>query len=77
MKSVQHHHHEILQQQTSIIKLSENFGGDFLKEREGNEVTLATKIARKTQKRYSKREENLRVNRWRQHQRAGRFQELK
>ena len=36
---------------------------------------IATEIARKIRSKYSKREEHLRVERWRQHRRAGRFVE--
>lgn len=55
MKIIQHHRHQILPQQTSIINLSENSGGNFLEDIEGTEVTPTTKIARRARENYSKR----------------------
>ena len=38
-------------------------------------LTSATKLARKTRQKYSQQEEKLRMERWKDHKRAGRFQE--
>ena len=75
IKIVTEHHKEALSQQTSIIKMASNFGGDIITEREGHEQTPATALARKTRAKYTKREETLRAERWLQHQRAGKFKE--
>ena len=75
MKQVKEHHDETLSQQTSITKLSQNFGGNLIVEGVGNNHTPATKMARKTRSQYSKREQEGRVDKWREHKRAGKFQE--
>ena len=67
MKTVAQHHNEALSQRTSRTKLANNFGGDLVEEKEGNKITPATMIARKTRGKYSRREQKLRVDRWKQH----------
>ena len=73
LKFVAQQHREILPQQTSIIKLAENFNNTNIEENQ-NEQTPATKKARLTRVKYCKNEETLRKERWKQHQRAGKFQ---
>ena len=75
MKLVEQQHSETLPQNTSITKLANNFGGEFIVEREGNEHTPATKLARKARGQYSKKVQETRVNKWGEHRRAGRFQQ--
>lgn len=72
---VAQHHRQTLSQQTSIMKLAENFGGEILDPNPNNNHTPATKRARKAREQYSKREEALRKERWREHRRAGKFPE--
>ncbi|XP_068241929.1 zinc finger protein OZF-like [Palaemon carinicauda] len=50
-----------------------NLAGELLEE---TKDTPATMIARKTRQKFSFREEKLRMERWKHHARAGRFQEL-
>ena len=75
MKLVKQHHDVDLSQQTSITKLAQNFGGNLIEGEVGNEHTPATKKARKTRSQYSKQEQSSRVDKWREHKRAGKFQE--
>ena len=74
MKIVAQQHIDTLPQQTSIVKLAENFGGNIL-DRNRNEETPATEQARKARSKYSKREEKSRMEKWKQHKRAGKLQE--
>ena len=74
MKLVEQQHSDTLPQQTSITKLAENFGGELIVEREGNEHIPATKVARKTRSQYSKRVQKNRVDKWKEHKRAGLYQ---
>ena len=74
MESVAQHHREALSQQTSIIKLAENFGENILEENLNDQIAT-TKKARKVREKYSKKEERLRKERWKQHRRAGKYLE--
>ena len=71
IKKVAQHHNEALSQLTSITKQAKNFTGDLLEDTEGEEQTPATNIARKIRKKFSQREEKLRMERWKDHKRAG------
>ena len=64
MKTVKQHHTDTLSQQTSIVKLAENFGRDVLEEIEANKQTPATMIARKTRGSFCKKEQTERIERW-------------
>ena len=75
MKTVAHHHREVLSQQTSVIKLAQNFGKELIHDRQGNEAQPATKLAKKTRSQYSKQEEKVRIENWKKHQRACKFPE--
>ena len=75
MKMVEQQHSDTLPQTTSITKLAENFGGDLIVDREGDEHMPATKIARNTRSQYSKKVQNDRVVKWKEHKRAGKYQE--
>ena len=73
IKKVAQHHNEALSQLTSITK--QDFAGDLLEDTNGAEQTPATKIARKARQKFSQREKKLRMERWKDHRREGRFQE--
>ena len=75
MKLVEQQHRDTLPQQISITKLAENFGGELIVEREGDEHTPATMVARKTRSKYSKKAQKDKVVKWKEHKRAGKFQE--
>ncbi|XP_068206209.1 uncharacterized protein [Palaemon carinicauda] len=74
IKKVAQYHNEALSQQTSITKQAKNFAGELLEETMGTEQTPAAMIAKKTSYKFSSREEKLRMERWKHHGRAGRFQ---
>jgi len=68
-------HQDRLSQQTSITKLAENFGMNCLENVEENENLKATKIARRARTRYTKRDQELKENKWESHDRAKKFPE--
>ena len=75
MKRVAQHHKETLSQETSVIKLAENFGGNIGRTQEGSAQMPATMKARKTGEAFNKREHEEKIERWRQNRRAGRYLE--
>ena len=75
MKMVAQHHEETLSQQTSLTKLAQNFGGDFLTQQEGSKLMPATTMARKARENFNKEQQDNKIEMWRKNRRAGRYLE--
>ena len=77
MAMVREHHATRASKNTSLTKLAQHFGQDCLVEEQETENTPATRIARKSRTKFSRKFQNTNLAEWAEHQRAKFFlQEL-
>ena len=69
---MEYQHSENLLQQTSTSKLTENFWGELIVEREDDEHISVWNIARNIRIQYNKKGKRIE---WKEHKRAGKYQE--
>ena len=73
LKPVTQQHRDTLPQSTSIIKLAKNFGDNIIEDPPTDEEIPAICLGKEKRKIYTSEQKQPRIDRWKNHQRAGKF----